>query len=249
MSAQVRSILVGFALILALAVTTPARAGGAWARGKGKFFASVTYSTFGDIAGYVQSLYARIPGVDPIELTEEIGNYAEIGLTDRLTFGLDQNKRVSDDTGTTIWFLRYNYSRPEWRSSYGVELGQGTYTGYPDWRLTEDTITRIGLSWGRSFESRWIDGWVDVDAKISGLESRGSVFWKVDTTFGIKPGDRSLIYLQMQSGALDGYPTYTRAVPTVVFKLWRGLSLESAALIGIQNDDTYGMKMGAWLEF
>lgn len=234
------------AIAAAIALAEPSVAGGAWPRGKDKVFASLSYSTSGELPGYVQALAARTPGIEPPAMTQEFGLYVEYGLTETLTFGIDRHLRPEENTAAGVWFLRRNFTRPGWRSSYGVEFGAG---GYRDWRQVDDTQFRIGLSWGRGFEGGRLKGWVDVDAKLSTMLTTDSVAWKVDSTVGIEPSERSLLYLQMQSGALDGYPTYTRAQPTYVLRMGHGISLESALLIGIENDEAYGMKVGAWVEF
>ncbi|MDV7142315.1 hypothetical protein R3X27_06440 [Tropicimonas sp. TH_r6] len=240
------SLVLGILCLALIAAAQPGLAGGAWPRGKDKGFLSLSYSTFGDVMGYMQSLSYQVPGVEPVELTQEIAAYFEYGITENLTFGIDRIQRPHEHSFSTVYFLRRNYSRPNWRSSYGFEVGMG---GYRDWRQINDTQFRVGASWGRGFETRWIDGWVDIDAKMSGLDKARTMAWKVDSTLGLKPGERSLFYLQMQSGALDGYPTYTRAQPTYVMKLGRGISIESAVTIGLENDESQGMKIGAWLDF
>ncbi|RYH06868.1 hypothetical protein [Tropicimonas sp. IMCC6043] len=247
MNARLALFVLGVGL--AAALVQPAAAGGAWPRGKGHVFASLTYSTFGDVVTYFQGLARPIPGVTYPELTSETGLYAEYGLTERLTFGLDRSTRGPGEAMTSVWFLRRNFGRPDWRSSYGLELGFGSARIWNDWEIVEDTQLRVGAAWGRGFESRWFGGWVDVDAKLSAFAETGIRAWKVDTTFGISRDERGLLYLQMQSGAIGDSPTYTRAVPTFVLRLPRGISLESAMLLGVRNEDDLGMKVGAWLEF
>ncbi len=246
MKARLFSLALGVFCLALLMAAQPAIAGGAWPRGKKNGFASLSFSTFGDMQAYVTGLSYQIPGVEPVELTQEYAFYFEYGLTEKLTFGIDRTMRPKNETYSAVYFLRRNFSRANWRSSYGFEIGMG---GYRDWRQVNDTQLRIGMAWGRGFTTRWIDGWVDIDAKLSALEKTESVAWKVDSTLGFKPGDRTLFYLQMQSGALDDYGTYTRAQPTYVMKLGRGFSLESAVTLGIENDETQGMKIGAWLDF
>ncbi|SDJ99117.1 hypothetical protein [Aliiruegeria lutimaris] len=242
-----RAVLLIHGVLAMIFATAPAcEAGGGWPRGTDRVFASVSYSTFGDMQGYVTGLTYKIPGVEPVELTEELGFFVELGLSETLTFGLDRNSRPKQETQSSVFFLRKNYSRPNWRSSYGIEIGLG---GYRDWRQINDTQLRLGLAWGRGFETRWFDGWAEVDAKVATLEKTESVYWKVDSTLGFKPTERSTFFLQMQSGAMDDFDIYTRAVPTYVMRINRHISLESADTVGVRNDDAQGIKVGAWLEF
>ncbi len=239
------SLLLG--LVLAVVLTAaPCLAGGAWPRGKDKVFVSLSYSSFGDVMEYVQSRYAPVPGQEQARLTQEIGFYVEIGLTERLTFGVDRYLRPRDDTFGAVWFLRRNFDITTLPGSFGFEFGLGAHR---DWRGIDDTQFRTGLSWGQGFETRWLNGWVEIDAKLGALDKTGSVVWKVDSTLGVKPGERSMIFLQMQTGAMDGFPTYTRAVPTYVRRLGRGISLETALLLGVRNDHNDGGKAGIWIEF
>ncbi|MFV0334025.1 MAG: hypothetical protein ACK5JR_08150 [Tropicimonas sp.] len=235
--------LLAFAAVL---TAQPALAGGAWPRGKDRGFVSLSYSGSGDVLGYAQHLYAQIPGMEVPEFTHEIGFYVEIGLTEELTFGVDRYYRPADETFGATWFIRRNFTLTRLPGSFGFEFGLG---GWRDWRGIDDTQFRAGLSWGQGFETRWFDGWVEIDAKLGALDKARSALWKLDSTLGIKPGERSMLYLQMQSGAIDGSPTYTRAVPAYVMKLGRGISLESALLLGVRNDDNNGMKLGLWAEF
>lgn len=238
-------LLLSALLAVALAAG-PGIAGGAWPRGKDRGFVSLSYSTSGDIIGYVRSMSARGSGVEPPHLRREIGFYLEYGLSDHMTFGIDRYVHPGDHTFGAIWFLRRNFTLDYLPGNFGLEFGGG---GYRDERGILDTQFRAGASWGQGVETRWMDGWVEVDAKIGTLEKTGSVIWKVDSTLGIKPGERSLLYLQLQSGALDGFAAYTRAVPTYVRKFGHGISLESALLIGLRNEDNDGVKIGAWVEF
>ncbi len=241
MTAALRSLA-----LLAIVLCQPAFAGGAWPRGKGHGFVSVTWSTFGDLVGYFYALQTPLLEEPTLDLTEEIGTYAEYGLTDRLTFGLDRYNRPTTDTGSSIWFLRANLGSFQWKNRYGVELGLGSNR---NWLGETETVYRLGVSWGRGFDTRWGAGWIDVDAKVATLSDSGSVLWKVDNTLGFQPNERSTWSLQMQSGALDGYPSYLRAVPAYVRDIGHGFRLESALLIGLQNDESQGMKVGAWYEF
>ncbi|SNT33731.1 hypothetical protein [Tropicimonas sediminicola] len=232
--------------LLAMMTALPAAAGGAWPRGKGNVFASISWTTFGDVEGYLAQVSHPIVEGRRVELENELGLYAEIGLSERLTFGLDRHTRPESDINAAIWFLRGSLGDLSWRNRYAVEIGLGPVQ---DWRGLEDTMMRTGFAWGRGFETRWADGWVDVDAKAGWQMEAEEGHWKLDTTVGFKPGERNLVYLQMQSGGIESAPAYLRAVPTYVRRLGHGLSVESALQLGLHNDDAQGVKLGTWFEF
>ena len=75
------------------------------------------------------------------------------------------------------------------------------------------------------------------------------MLYQIDSTFGYRPTERDMWYLQMQSGQVEDSPIFTRAVPTYVRSFGNGLSIETALRIGVENDDAQGVKMGVWLEF
>lgn len=240
-----RALSFLFAAIAILAASG-AQASNAWPRGKNKVFASVTWSTWGDIIGYTTAI--QEPWVEPpiLEQTEEIGMYAEYGLTDRFTLGIDHYNRPGGVAATSIFFLRGNVGSLDWANKFAIEIGAGPAT---DWMIDDEIAYRIGAGWGRGFETPWGGAWADIDAKYTTFSDTDTYLYKVDTTVGISPSDKSLWYLQVQSGALEDYPSYTRLVPTYVRKIGYGMSLESALLWGVKNDESQGVKFGAWFEF
>lgn len=235
-------LLVSLCILLAF----PAVAGGAWPRGKGHAFAALTWSTFGDVAGYLEQVSQPVIEGPRTELTDEFGLFAEIGVTDRLTFGVDRHNRPDTGIGASIWFLHYGLADLPWNSRYAVEVGFGPVQ---DWRGLDDSMVRAGLAWGRGFESPWGGGWIELDGKAGWQVEAEEGHWKLDATLGLKPGERNLVYLQMQSGAIEHSPAYLRAVPTYVRRLGHGISVETALLLGVQNDDAQGVKIGTWFEF
>lgn len=226
----------------------PAQAGGAWPRGKGNGFLSVTWSTFGDAVGYVKELSGPLLEKPELELTNEIGVYAEYGITERLTFGVDrfQQPEPEPGIGATILFLRSALGNLDWSNHYGVEIGFGPVR---DWRGEDDTVIRAGFSVGRGYSSRWGDGWLELDSKFGQQLEVQEQFWKIDGTMGWNATDASFVSLQLQSGAAGDGPVYMRAVPAYVRRFDHGISVESALLLGVQNDEAQGVKLGAWLDF
>ncbi|WP_116133819.1 hypothetical protein [Tropicimonas sp. IMCC34043] len=229
-----------------LATAASEAAAGPWPRGKGHFFASVAWSSWGDLLGYYDALQETFVEAPQLTTTEELTFFAEYGVTDRVTVGVDSHRRPEEESGANIWFVRATVGPRDWSSQYAVELGLGngrSYTG------ETDTVTRAAFLWGRGFSTFGIDGWADVNARVESLAGTEDVLYKVDSTFGVKPDDKRLIYIQMQSGKLGENPGFTRVVPTYVRNFGPHLSLESAFLYGIENDDSLGVKFGVWTQF
>ncbi|WP_068117476.1 hypothetical protein [Tropicimonas marinistellae] len=231
-----------------IASVLPATAGGAWPRGEGRTFISLSWSTFGDAAGYLEKISQPIDAenVPELKLTDEIAFFAEYGITERLTFGVDTYNRPDTGLASNVLFLRSGIGNPDWANRYGIEIGFGPIH---DWRGQDDTVMRVGLAWGRGYQSRWGNGWMEVDSKLGWQTDAAEEYWKIDSTLGLNATERSIFYFQLQSGAAGEADPFLRAVPAYVFRFDRGISVESALLLGMQNDDAQGVKIGAWLEF
>ncbi|SFC97157.1 hypothetical protein [Tropicimonas isoalkanivorans] len=237
-----------FLLLISLlaAVGTSATAGGAWPRGKGNGFLSVSWTTFGDAVGYVKEISGPLSEKPELELTNESAVYAEYGISERLTFGLDSFSRRESNLSSAILFIAAALGNLDWKNHYGAQIGYGPVR---DWLDRKDSVLRAGLAYGRGYQSPWGDGWVEVDGKLGWQVDAEERYWKIDSTLGYNATDRSMLYLQIQSGAgVDG-PIYVRAVPTYVRRFGHGISVESAILLGMQNDNAQGLKLGAWLDF
>ncbi|MFV0360732.1 hypothetical protein [Tropicimonas sp.] len=239
------AVLIPPLVLLPLASTVDASS--AWPRGKGKVFASVSWSTWGDIIGYTEAI--QEPWIDEppiLEQTEEISFFGEFGLSDRVTVGIDNHRRADSDIGETILFLRTNLGALDWPDKFSLQIGAGPSR---DWQETEQTAYRVGFGWGRGFDTRWGGAWTDIDAKYTALPETDTNFYKLDATIGLNTTDKAMWYLQVQSGAVDDNPAFVRLVPTYVRRIGYGMSLESALLWGVENDEAQGVKFSAWFEF
>jgi hypothetical protein len=224
----------------------PGHGAGAWSRGKGNVFASVSWSNWADLVGLVQD--AQEPITEPLtfEMTTEISTYFEYGVTDRLTIGYDGTSRPEVDTGSRLVFAKLGLGNPDWYNQYALELAVG-----PEKSVDEpvEAAYRVTFSYGRGYELFERPGWVNIDAKAGTIAEEGLMLYQIDSTLGIRTSERDMWYLQMQSGMVEGGEIYTQAVPTYVRSFGNGLSIETALRIGIENDTTQGIKLGAWLEY
>jgi hypothetical protein len=229
-----RTLTAGLMLVLAAAEASA----GAWPRPKGETFVSVATR---------QSTGARtlIAAVQDIRSYTSI--YVEHGVTDRLTVGLDagQGRGPDERVDTALVFARL----PVWSPGehrVAADLGLG---------LLEDGIdgtqTRIrpGLAWGRGFESRWGGGWLGMEASYEYRVSSGDSVVKADFTAGLKPNDRWMGILQLQTGAYPDSEPIARLAPSVVRRLGARSHVQIGGIAPLAGDNAYGATLALWFTF
>ncbi len=215
---------------ICLAVWGGAVDAGAWPRGKGKAFISVssTFSLTGDL-------------LKPIRY--EPSFYAEYGVTDRLTFGLDAFLAGEFDQPTAFAFGRIPILEKRLNDPVAVTLGFGT----EDTETVKEPLARAGLAWGHGLEK----GWLAVDSFATvGLET-GDLDLKLDATWGYKLHPRLTTILQLQTGRLEtDEEPYAKLAPSVVVKLHKRLQVELGVIHHLTDEEAAtALKLGSWLEF
>lgn len=236
MRTLVTSLMLAFGLLAALR-PAPAAAG-AWPRPKGETFVSVA-------TRYSTGARTLIAALQDIQSYNSI--YAEYGLTDRVTIGLDAGWGAGPEQSVTgvLVFGRI----PVWApgaQKVAAELG----FGYLDATDTgEELRIRPGLSWGRGFESRWGGGWLGMESSVEFRSPSGNTAMKVDFTAGLKPTDRWMTILQVQTGAYPDAVPLARLAPSVVRKLGPHSNLQVGAQLPLYGDNAYGVMLGMWFTF
>lgn len=171
--------------------------------------------------------------------------YAEIGFENRLTLGLDTGRNNHFKDWKLLVFLRRPLDDGTGVNRYAVELGLGKGSG-------DDSGPRIhtGLSWGRGLTTRWGPGWSGIEGSYEWRPDNGKRVWKADLTLGIKPSDRHIWMMQVQSGDYPGASPYLRLSPSYVRRIGRG---ETRLQLGLSYDltghPTHGIKLGSWMSF
>ncbi|THD75917.1 hypothetical protein E7681_05580 [Thalassobius vesicularis] len=193
---------------------------GAWPRGKGHWFSATALDWGAD--GSVATSF-----------------FAEYGLTDRLTVGVDGF--WTTEGATVLGFARL----PVWSGPQGgklaLEAGIGTADGKP--------ILRPGLSYGRGIVTGWGNGWVAVDATAVVDPALGLSSWKVESTLGLAPSERWKFLMQLRStGSIGGVQDMVLA-PSAVFRLGKSVYLQAGGAYGLTDPRDSGIKLGVWLEF
>lgn len=211
--------MVRLAMILWLVLTGPALAG-AWPRGKGNVF----------VAG---STYVMSSGA-------YTGLYAEWGVTDRLTLGLDLGRGVSGQD-KAVAFVQAPLMRPVAGHRFAWQIGAGVIAG--------DTVIRPGLSWGKGIDWAGRPGWVALDMVAEMRTETLAIDAKTDLTLGVSISDARKIMLQFQSGVQFGDDPFLRIVPSMTFALSDHARLEIGLSHSLRGASDSGLKIGVWLSF
>lgn len=223
---------------LLLAFSALQASAGAWPRETGSTFVSLSQT----VSTGRETLLTPSRSLDRLTSV-----FAEYGLTPELTFGLDASRSRGGETtvSTLLGFAR----RPLWRNDAGqivsVELGLGV--------LREETemLARLrpGLSWGRGFESGWGAGWMGIDSSVELRLPSNQVVLKADGTVGIKPTERWMLIMQVQTGKYPGTAAIVRLAPSVVRRLGPASHVQLGLTAGVSGDDAVGLKLGTWFTF
>lgn len=209
------------ALILLCLMTGEALAG-AWPREKGHGFLS--FST--EFAPDDDSFFTAA--------------YAEYGITNRLTAGLDLGFN-DDELYKAVLFGRLPLSDPaaDWKVAF--ELGVG---------LSEDeAVLRPGLSLGRGLSMADRSGWISIESLATYEIEQDDVEFSADITLGLNMTDALKLLVQLQSGDRPMDPDYVNLAPSVVFEATPGLHLEMGMKTGLKDWGDYAVKLGLWHEF
>ena len=235
-----RALAASFAL--ALAVPGGAEAG-AWPRAKGETFLSFGQQTS---TGATTLLGA----VTDIRTWNSV--YAEHGVTERLTVGLDAGLGFGQDqrVETALAFARL----PVWSPGdhrVAVDFGLGTLA------ITDEatqTRIRLGVAWGRGLAPsprRWMreGGWLGMEASGELREPAGEIAWKADFTAGLKPNDRWMLIAQVQTGYYPDVGGIVRLAPSVVRKISERAQVQLGVTAEVVGEPALGVSGALWLEF
>ncbi len=213
--------------MLALLILLAAQAqAGAWSREKGKTFLS--FST-------------QVEGPNEFGLYDSFANvYAEYGLTDKLTAGLDLGGSALQMT-KAVAFLRLPLGRLDQPTKLAAELGLGQVDGR--------TALRPGFSMGRGLTLWQRQGWAAIDTRFVKFDSGSDSLFETDLTFGLNASKKTKLILQLQTGARSSNPLYIRLAPSLVIERKPGHHLELGITAGLKEISTKGIKIGTWRHF
>lgn len=199
---------------------------GPWPRGEGNQFLSLSIEA---------ELENGITSGDEIFT----GLFYERGLTQDLTLGFDLG---TDPLGESkaFGFLRWPIRENDGPNRLALEVGFGALDGEP--------AIRPGLSWGRGFDRGDLAGWMSVETRLVLQEDFDSLL-ESDFTFGLRPGPRSLVIFQLQTGLPDDDVFFAKIAPSYVQQYKPGKWFELGLISGITGVDDFKFKLGLWREF
>lgn len=226
--------------LVALGLSGPGPAlAGAWPREEGTFFLSLS-----------QGLSSGSPALlaPDQSFRSYTSVYAEYGLTERLTVGLDAayGWGPEADLWTGLVFARWPLGETAAGDRFAVDLGLGQRV---DSGEGTDLRTRLGLAWGRGFEIGWGQGWMGVEGSAERLIPANDQLYKADFTVGLKPNDDWMLMLQVQSGLYPEGDPLVRLAPSVARRITEHMRAQVGLDATIVGERSYGVKFSTWLTF
>ncbi len=217
-----RFVIVYFCMMLAAG---PVLAG-AWAREKGQLFTSQG-------GNFLLSDGAELPvHYDPTY-------YAEYGLTDLLTIGVDYHTADRGRIDTAFVFARFPLGEIDGPDRYAASLAFGARVD--EYRPLEHLL-RGGFAWGRGLDS----GWLAIDSSATyGTEER--VFRpKVDFTWGHHLTDRWTTSVQLQTGQGFNDDYYAKINPSISYGINEEYRISIGAVRALTGDGGGALKLDVW---
>ena len=171
-------------MFFCLAAPGPGLAG-AWLRGEGETFLSVT-GTLRETAS---------------DIGLETDIYLEHGLGPRLTAGLVFNDN-GVDSGHALAFLRLPLGPMEGASRFSLELGLGAHHFFDAWR----PMQKVTLAYGRGLSWEGGSGWLSLDAAVEHRQGLPDPDYKLDLTLGQSGGAKLRPMLKLGTTYAPGLP-------------------------------------------
>ena len=230
-----RAVLAGLLLVLAAGDA----AAGAWPRERGEGFLSLSATTTTGARTLLDAMQ---------DIRSYTSLFAEYGLTERLTVGLDAGYGTGEDKtiATALVFARLPvWTGPEGRHRVAADLGFGLL----DDEDGRQTRIRPGLAWGYGFERPWDGGWLGIEASADLHLPSNELALKADLTAGIRPNDTWMLIFQVQTGRYPDDGPLVRLAPSVVCRIGPRMRLQVGGTASVVGDDALGVTVATWLDF
>ena len=208
---------------------------GAWQRDEGATFLSFSYTATAPVADW------KAGSVDPDGFT---AFYVERGLGTGLTLGLDAGAAEAGER-TVIVFVSRALTQPDDKNQSAIQFGIGNLSAF----ASDQPLVQVAASLGRGLGGARGPGWMAADAQLHYRTETGEIVKKLDLTYGATISDRTRAIFQIQTGDYPGSDPYLRLAPSVVYRLSEGAMVEAGAAFGLSGGETFGLKIGTWLEF
>lgn len=202
---------------------------GAWAREKGQVFIASG-------GNFLLSDGAELPvHYDPTI-------YAEYGLTELVTVGLDYHTADKGRINTGFIFARFPLGDTTGRDRFAASFAFGARV---DPLNPVEQLLRGSLSWGRGLESGWLA--VDASATYGTLDTMFRP--KVDFTWGYNITDRWTGSLQLQTGQGFDDDYYAKINPSLSFGINDTYRVSAGIVKGLTGDEGGALKLDLWTTF
>lgn len=213
-------------LICVCVVLGSAAQGGAWGREKGHGFVSTG-------ANFLLSDGAELPvHYDPT-------TYAEYGLTDLVTVGLDYHTADKGQIHTGFVFAQFPLGDTNDIHRYSASLAFGARV---DAVNPVETLLKSGVSWGRGLDR----GWTSIDASATYGTIDQTFRPKVDFTWGRHLNDRWTTTVQLQTGQGYSDDYYAKINPSISFGINDRYRISLGAIRGLTGDEGTALKLDLW---
>ncbi|PZX15192.1 hypothetical protein LX81_02495 [Palleronia aestuarii] len=240
-------------------------AAGAWPRGEGKAFLSFEttlttprYSIASEPCPFLPTIEERatravcrydengigIPGrftYLPLVATIYSTFFAEYGLTERVTLGLDAGYDWESDSWTTLGFVRRSFNT-DGPNVWAVELAAGPARS---WNGEAARVLRPGLHWGRG--TAW--GWLSAESYAVFRSDLDRPAWKLDLTAGWNWSEKASWVLQVQNAAYPGADPTVRLAPSYVREVRDNVRVKLGAVADVTGREDIGVSLATWIEF
>lgn len=174
--------------------------------------------------------------------TAEFGLFAERGVTDRLTLGVDVND--NGDAGHALAFARLPIHRGDWVAA--VDLGLGGH------RYKDDSggMARLLFGLGRNVQVGDAPGWFALSVGPEWRQDAGGAAWKADGVLGLSADRKVNPILGVETFLAPNDDFYWSAIPGVTVRAGQGKTL----IFGVERRggpslNTLGFRTGIWFDF
>lgn len=166
--------------------------------------------------------------------------YAEYGLTDRLTLGLDAGADP-DGLSKAIAFARMPFAEAPGGMRLALEMGVGM--------AEEQAVIRPAMAFGRSIALLRRDGWLTFDLRATIRPDTLDTAWEGDLTLGLDISPRAKAIMQVQTGQPRTGDAYVKLSSSWVMEGAPGRHLEIGVVNGLKNSDALAARIALWHAF
>lgn len=233
-------------------LTAPVAHAGPWPRDPGTGFVALSYELTTPRAALSAEALAVDSSPDTYPYT---ALYAEWGLTQRITMGLDTGWPENAETWTGIAFANFALGPLDARHRFAAQLGIGqrryVQPGpfYPQESHETELVLRPGVSWGYGFSGKLEGGWATMETNVELRQDTGGRAVKLDTTLGLRSSQKSAYLIQLQTGDYPNADPYAKLLTSYIYDLTPNIALETGFISGLRGDDSLGLRIATWIRF